>query len=82
MTTHEAVKAAIREATNQGSKGCEPKYEVAMLLLTDRQYVDLVNETDNSHWSYSPRGNATMFLGITVVTVPPGLFYTPRALRK
>jgi len=69
-------QAFFDAARNQNTRGLK----VAALLLTEAQELALRENSHPCHWEYVPRRDVLRYNGATVITVPEGVFYTPRVL--
>lgn len=69
-------QALFDAARNHRARGLR----VAALLLTEAQELDLRQSAHPCHWEYVPRLGVLRYNGATVITVPEGVFYTPRVL--
>lgn len=62
------------------ARSAPQRVEPVALLLTEAQESALRQEAWPSNWSYEPRKGVLTYNGVTVITVPEGVFYTPRVL--
>lgn len=67
---HEAIREAMR-ANDAGVK-------LAALMLTEGQRFELVRDAPPCNWFIV--GSVEKYGGLVVITVPEGIFYTPRIL--
>lgn len=68
----------IADAYTEAHRGNFKGLKVAALLLTDGQFYQLRREANPHHWQQV--GAVEKFDGMPVITVPEGVFYTPRVL--
>lgn len=70
----------VEQAKERAERNNPHGLKLAALLLTEAQEYQLRQEAFASNWSYEPRRGVLRYDGITVITVPDGVFYTPRVL--